>query len=260
MSRIDYTSITELPASLLTSEQAHRFAQRYGYAHTLANGRRVLEVACGAGNGLDYLAKAATQVVGLDYTSGVLPYAQQHTQEPLVQGDAQWLPFADASFDLILCVEAIYYLDDYRLFLAECRRLLAPGGILLISESNPDWPNFVPGALTTHYPSPPKLVAELASVGFQSVKLYGALPITQAGVRQRLVNRLRQWGTASGLLPWLGMFTTFLKRLSYGQLQPLPAAIDDQWVETWQADLSLTPIVPTQPDFVHRVIYVEGRV
>jgi ubiquinone/menaquinone biosynthesis C-methylase UbiE len=259
MSPTDYTSITELPASLLTPDQLGRFAQRYGYAHRLAQGQRVLEVACGAGGGLSYLAKAAVQVMGLDYTGTFLTEAQNAAHVPLTQGDAQRLPYAGGSFDLVLCFEAIYYLEDYRLFLAECRRVLAPGGVVLICQSNPDWPDFVPGALTATYPTLPELTASLVSAGFHDIKSYGALPITTAGARQKLVNRLRRWGTLVGILSWLSPLTTLLKRLSYGQLEPLPRAIDAQWVATWQANLLLTPLSPTQPDWIHRVVYVEGR-
>src|SRR5688500_17605540 len=93
MTRNDYTSITELPTGLLSPDQIHRFAHRYGYAHDLARGKRVLEVACGAGSALNYLERDAALVVGLDYSGGVLSHARQDTHVPLVQGDAQQLPF-----------------------------------------------------------------------------------------------------------------------------------------------------------------------
>jgi ubiquinone/menaquinone biosynthesis C-methylase UbiE len=255
---IDYTAITELPASLLTPDQARRFAHRYGYAHSWAHGKRLLEVACGAGAALDYLAQGAAQVVGLDYTAGVLAQARQQCRVALAQGDAQRLPFGDGQFDLILCFEAIYYLEDYRLFLAECRRVLAPGGKLLTCQSNPDWPNFVPGRLTTHYPSVPELAASLAQAGFHDIELGGHLPITATSTRQRVVNRLRRWVATSGLLPWINPLTTLLQRLSYGALQPLPPSMDAQWVATWQGELGLTPLSPAQRDRVHRVIYAAG--
>jgi ubiquinone/menaquinone biosynthesis C-methylase UbiE len=258
MTRNDYTSITELPASLLTPDQIRRLAHRYGYAHRLAHGKRLLEVACGAGSGLNYLAQSATQVVGLDYSGRVLSHARHNSHLPLVQGDAQRLPFATAHFDLILCFEAIYYLEEYRLFLAECHRLLTTAGRLLICQSNPGWPNFVPGALTTHYPPLPELVTSLTQAGFHDTKCYGILPITTTGPRQRLVNLLRRWATQSGILPWLGPVRGLLQHLSYGQLHPLPATINSQWVATWQEGLTLTPLSPNHPDRVHRVIYVEG--
>jgi ubiquinone/menaquinone biosynthesis C-methylase UbiE len=256
--RHDYTSITELPTTLLTPDQMRRFAHRYGYAQTLARGQRVLEVACGAGGGLNYLAENAAWVVGLDYTGGVLLHARQNSRAPLAQSDAQRLPFASEQFDLVLCFEAIYYLEEYRRFLAESHRVLTTGGKTLICQSNPDWPNFVPGALTTHYPRLPELVAGLTQAGFRDVKCYGTLPITATNARQKVVNALRQWAIKSGILSRLGPLRSLLQRMSYGQLYPLPSAIDAQWVATWQADLSQTPLSPTQPDRVHRVIYVEG--
>lgn len=258
MTRNDYTSITELPTGLLTPDQIHRFAHRYGYAHELARGKRVLEVACGAGSALNYLEREAALVVGLDYSGGVLSHARQDTYVPLVQGDAQQLPFAAEQFEVIFCFEAIYYLAEYRRFLAECQRLLAADGRVLICQSNPDWPNFVPGALTTRYPTLPELAATLTQAGFHDIKCYGTLPIATTDARQRLVNTLRQWVTKSGLLPLLGPLKTLLQQVSYGHLYPLPATIDAQWIDIWQGNLNLTPLSPTQRDHVHRVIYVEG--
>lgn len=258
MTRYDYTTITELPTSLLSPDQIHRFAHRYAYAHRLAEGRRVLEVACGSASGLDYVAQGAAQVVGLDYTSGVLYFARQDTHMPLVQADAQQIPIVAASFDLVLCFEAIYYLEDYRAFLAECRRVLAPGGTLLICHSNPDWPNFAPGPLTTHYPDLPELAASLTRVGFHNIQCYGTLPITTTGTRQRIINTLRKWVVKSGILPWLGPLRTVLQQLSYGHLYPLPATIDAEWISTWQSDLALTPLCATQRDKIYRVHYLEA--
>src|SRR5690606_34061985 len=109
----DYTTITELPGAGLTPEQYSRFIQRYALAAGQAQGRRVLEVACGSGSGLTYLAERAAGVVGLDYAGPVLQQARERSTPPLVQGDAHNLPFDAARFDLLLCFEAIYYLCDF---------------------------------------------------------------------------------------------------------------------------------------------------
>ena len=254
----DYTPITELAADLLSPDQIHRFVHRYRYAHHLAQNQRVLEVACGAGSALNYLAQHAASVVGVDYTSGVLPHAQRNSRVPLVQGDAQRLPFAANSFSFIFCFEAIYYLENYQDFLQECHRLLTPTGKLLICQSNPDWPYFAPGALTTYYPPLPTLAAMTTAAGFQAAQCFGTLPVTDSA-RQRAINTARQWITTSGLTPWLGAFKTVLQQLSYGQLHPLPATIDAQWLSEWQTDITLTPLSPTERDRVHRVIYVEAQ-
>jgi SAM-dependent methyltransferase len=260
--RRDYTSITELPGSLLTPEQFSRFAHRYAFAAGLAPGARVLEVACGSGSGLPYLAERAAQVVGMDYTEGVLQPARRRLAAtlPLVCGDAQHLPFAAQSIEMLLCFEAIYYLADQDAFLAESCRVLGPGGMLVISLTNPDWPDFVPGAMSTHYPSGPELYRRLRCAGFAQVQLYGALPVSVAGGQQRLLHRLRRLLDRSGLLPLIRPLAARLMRLGYGELIPLPAALDTVTVARAVAGLRLTPLPIDTPDRVHRVLYAFAKV
>jgi len=63
---IDYSSITESPNLKATREQLARLYQRYHFARQFAKDKEVLEVACGSGIGLGYLAKVAKSVVGGD--------------------------------------------------------------------------------------------------------------------------------------------------------------------------------------------------
>jgi len=256
---MDYTPVTELPGAALSPEQARRFAHRYGWAVAQTTGARVLEVACGAGAGLEYLAQGAARVVGLDYTAAVLAQAQAASRTPLAQADAQRLPFAAGAFDGVVCFEAIYYLADLAAFLAECRRVLVPGGRLLLCTSNPDWPDFVAGRYTTRYWGVPELADALKQAGFAEVALWGALPITQAGARQRWVNRARRWVVASGLVAALGPLAASLQRLVYGRLVALPAQVDAAWIETHRAGVTLAPLDGRAPDRVHRVIYAAAH-
>ena len=89
----DFLSITETPGALLNAEQMGRMALRYSLAAELAAGRRVLEVSCGAGVGLNLLAAAARTVTACDYAASVLPLAQQAAgvRVPLAAADAQAL-------------------------------------------------------------------------------------------------------------------------------------------------------------------------
>jgi hypothetical protein len=129
---------------------------------------------------------------------------------------------------------------------------------LLICQSNPDWPNFVPGALTTHYPSLPELAAELEQAGFQQIHAHGTLPIDAAPPRQQRMNALRRWVMQSGMRSLLAPIKPLLQQLSYGKLHPLPPSIDTQWVATWREKINSKPLSLSQPDRVHRVIYLEG--
>ncbi len=251
----DYSAITELPGAALTPEQYSRFIQRYALAAEHAQGRRVLEVACGAAGGLAYLAGRAAGAAGLDYTGAVLQQARARLPGlPLVQGDAQRLPFANAHFDLLLCFEAIYYLRDQAAFLAESRRVLAPGGLLLVCQTNPSWPDFVPGALSAHYPSAPELYQMLRAAGFARVRLYGGLPLDNTPPRQRLVQRVRRAVVQSGLLPLIRPLAGPLLRLAHGELVPLPAVLDAEAVAAARAE-PLTPVASGHLDRAHRVLY-----
>src|SRR5690606_22561377 len=124
--------------------------------------------------------------------------------------------------------------------------------------SNPDWPNFAPGALTTHYPPLPELTAALARAGFGKMQCSGILPITTSTPHQRLVNSARRWLIRSGMLPFLGPVKRTLQALSYGKLHPLPRIVDPAWIAQWQAGVTSTLLPHTQPDRIHRVLYVEA--
>ena len=254
----DFLSITETPGALLNAEQMGRMTLRYSLAAELAAGRRVLEVSCGAGVGLNLLAAAAGTLAACDYAASVLPLAQQATgaHVPLAAADAQALPYAAAAFDLILCFEAIYYLPRPAAFLHECRRLLAAGGQLLLSTSNPEWPYFVPGALSVHYPTVTELAALLDAAGFAPLNFFGSLPVTETrGGRPRLRARARQQLLRIGWLRRDNRLTRALKRAGYGALTPLPASLAaSQRVAAPFAQL--TPLPVDRPDRRHRVLFV----
>jgi SAM-dependent methyltransferase len=254
----DFTPITELPGTRLNQEQWYRFTHRYAFGAARAVGRRVLEVACGAGIGLGYLAPAARQVVGMDVTARLLLQAQAHYGAgiPLLGGDAQQMPFVDGSFDLILCFEAIYYLQNPALFCTESRRILAADSTLLIALSNPDWPDFVPGEMSTRYPAVPELAGLLYHAGFRSVQFFGILPFAATPPRQAFANHLRHCVLQVGLLRKMaGPAANMLKAALYGRLQPLPAKLEAPAAGTPPELPALTPIPADRPDCVHRVIY-----
>ncbi len=115
---------------------------RYAFAARLARGKRVLDVGCGSGYGSADLARTAASVVAVDISAEALGFACQHFALPtlrLIQASCTALPFAGGSFDLIVAMEVIEHLKDWSSMLMECRRLLAPGGQLIISTPNKDY-------------------------------------------------------------------------------------------------------------------------
>lgn len=261
MTHTDYTGVTELAGSRLNAEQMERFVHRYAVAAALTTGR-TLEVACGAAIGLGALEASGRPVLGLDYTPTVLKEAQAHYRDrlPLLCADSQTLPAAAAAFDAVLCLEAIYYFPNPMAFLAEARRVLAAGGSLLVGSSNPEWPHFVPGDLTRHYPTAPELADWLRAAGFAEVRMYGAVAVHQASKRHALVSRLRRLLLGSRLRPLINPLMERLKPLAYGRLALLPAELPLHTLRSAIAALHLEPLPLDAPDRVHRVLYALGRV
>lgn len=86
-----------------------------------------LEIGVGTGR---FAAPLGVEV-GLDPAAAMLSFAQ-HRQINVVRGVAESLPFADGAFDYVLMVVVLSFLEDARTGLAEIRRALRPGGVLVI--------------------------------------------------------------------------------------------------------------------------------
>jgi demethylmenaquinone methyltransferase/2-methoxy-6-polyprenyl-1,4-benzoquinol methylase len=123
---------------------------RYG----LRAGMKLLDVATGTG----LVAQAATSilrepgaVVGLDPSIGMLRQAQKSLTIPLVQGTVEDLPFAADHFDFLSMGYALRHMADLGVAFRQCRRVLKPGGRILILEITP--PRSVVGryALRTYF-------------------------------------------------------------------------------------------------------------
>lgn len=103
----------------------------------LRPGMTVLDLATGTG----LVARAASRilgdpaaVVGLDPSEGMLREARKTVAVPLVQGQAEALPFRDEHFDFVTMGYALRHVADLGVTFAECLRVLRPGGRLLVLE------------------------------------------------------------------------------------------------------------------------------
>lgn len=106
-------------------------------------GRRVLEFGAGAAQAGRYLQAQGAQVVSSDLSAGMLRQGAllngvSSTPVPLVQCDALVLPFADASFDIVVTAYgAVPFIADSAGLMRECARVLRPGGLLAFSTTHP---------------------------------------------------------------------------------------------------------------------------
>ena len=114
-------------------------------------GMRVLDAGCGFGGTIACLEErvAGLDLVGLNIDprqlqrAAMLARPREGSRIGFVAADACTLPFADASFDRVLAVECIFHFPSRAAFLAEVRRVLRPGGALVISDFVPA-PVFAP--------------------------------------------------------------------------------------------------------------------
>ncbi len=99
---------------------------------------RVLDVACGTGQLLGLLAERTAQpeLIGIDRVPAMLEVAKQRLgkKATFLEGEAQHLPFEDAHFQLVTSTNALHYFPDADGALREIRRVISPGGNLIITD------------------------------------------------------------------------------------------------------------------------------
>jgi ubiquinone/menaquinone biosynthesis C-methylase UbiE len=99
---------------------------------------RVLEVAIGTGRNLP-LYPSGVSITGIELSPAMLELARQRAADhridaDLYVGDAQALPFDDATFDTAVCTLSLCAIPDPAAAIAEMRRVLRPGGLLLLVD------------------------------------------------------------------------------------------------------------------------------
>ncbi len=101
-------------------------------ALALPPGSLLLDVACGTGDLTRLAQRRHYRVIGADLSGGML--AANHSGAPLLQADCSQLPFADGTFDGLVCGYALRNFTDLAQALAETARVLRPGGRVAILE------------------------------------------------------------------------------------------------------------------------------
>jgi ubiquinone/menaquinone biosynthesis C-methylase UbiE len=128
----------------LGMNRGHEKVWRWGLEHiAIQPDAVILDVGCGGGGAVKILARAASRgkVYGVDYAEDVLPTARRINKAlvrqgrvEIKQGSVSDLPFPDDTFDLATAFETTMFWPSLVNDLREVRRVLKPGGVLLISN------------------------------------------------------------------------------------------------------------------------------
>ena len=136
-------------------------------AADLRGGSRVLDVATGSGNAALGAARRRCEVTGIDYVAALLERARERARAERLdirfeEGDAEKLPFADASFDAVLSTFGVMFAPDQERAAREMLRVCRPGGRIALASWTPEglvgqW--F--GLAARHVPPPPDVPSPL---------------------------------------------------------------------------------------------------
>lgn len=116
-----------------TLEHLHR----YGVALDFCRGRRVLDIASGEGYGSNLLAGVAERVTGVDISEEAVAHARRKYRRPnleYLRGSADDIPVAAGAVEAVVSFETIEHHDRHAEMMAEFKRVLRPGGVLVISS------------------------------------------------------------------------------------------------------------------------------
>ena len=197
-------------------------------------GWRVLDVATGSGNAAIAAARHGATAVGLDYVPALLERGRRRAAAEglpveLIEGDAEALPFRDASFDAVTSVFGTMFAPNHAKTAAEVLRVCRPGGTIALASWTPD--GFIGELFKTiarHVPPPP---------GVQSPMLWG----TKAHLRKLFGTDVTSLDVRERTFTFRFLsaedFTTFF-RLWYGPTVKAFAALEGDARDALERDMT----------------------
>ncbi|WP_306133401.1 bifunctional 2-polyprenyl-6-hydroxyphenol methylase/3-demethylubiquinol 3-O-methyltransferase UbiG [Roseivivax marinus] len=114
---------------------------RFFDRHVDWQGKRVLDLGCAGGFMAEALARRGATVTGRDPAEDAIRAAREHAAQEGLSiaydvGVGEDMPYADGSFDAVVCVDVLEHVRDLDQTLSECARVLAPGGVFAFDTIN----------------------------------------------------------------------------------------------------------------------------
>ena len=218
---------TEWPGEQIPLDDLNVIAHRYNRSLGLCVDADVLEIGAGSTIGKRELAEVVNSFVSIDISEKNILRSKALCQElgfQQYEGDAHKLPFPDSSFDTVIALAMIYYLDS-EIFLKEVKRVLRPGGKLFFCSSNKDVPGFVAAPGSNEYLSITEwsvlLRSEGFKVGFEGV--FTKSHVLPLGLRASLIRIIKSGLKYIGLPALWGR----LRRVAKGPRYTIPEKLSE---------------------------------
>ena len=131
--------------SALTGQTEIEHLHRYLLAREFCRGKDVVDVASGEGYGSALIGQVSRSVVGVEIAEDAVAHSAASYRGDHIsfrQGDARAMPVENGSADVVISFETIEHFAEHAQFLSEIRRVLRPGGRLIVST--PDRDNYSP--------------------------------------------------------------------------------------------------------------------
>jgi len=223
------------PLEELPGVVAHHL-KKYEFSRDRLSGT-VIDVACGVGYGSEFLGPACERVIGVEIAAEGIAIAcdrYRHDNVWFVQGDAESLPFPDASIDAITCFEGIEHFFDPEAHLAEVARTLKPEGTYFVSTPHPA--AHVHGEdnpFHLHEFDPERLDSMLRG-RFDNVAMFGQFRV-QTGAH-RTAQKLDLLGLRKAA--WLRPLAKMVSRTALGTAPTEDATLDDFEIRPFEGEAS----------------------
>jgi ubiquinone/menaquinone biosynthesis C-methylase UbiE len=120
----------------IEDETATEHLHRYKIAMDLCKGKSVIDIACGEGYGSSFLADVASSVIGVDIDPEAVSFAAAKYKKKNLEyrvGNCAAIPAENESVDVLVSFETIEHHDQHDEMMREVKRVLKPGGLLIIS-------------------------------------------------------------------------------------------------------------------------------
>lgn len=196
-------------------------------------GSRVLDVACGSGNAALAAARRFCHVIGVDYVPSLLTRARERAAAERLEidfreGDAESLPFPDASFDVVLSTFGVMFAPDQERAAAELLRVCRPGAKIGLTSWTSEGFSGQIFALTSRYLPPPPGLRPPSRWGSES----GMRELFDDGVSDVQLNRRVFMFRFLSPDHWLQFFRT-----NFGPTIRAFETLDDEKAQAYANDL-----------------------